>query len=117
METTAAVIALAALAHEHRLAVFRLLVRVGPSGLFVGEIREKVSLGASALSFHLKELDRAGLVVATRQGRFIRYAVHVDRVRGLIAFLTEDCCGGRPELCGTAAAHLSCPPQKVDPDV
>ena len=73
-----AVSALAALAHEHRLRIFRLLVREGPSGVPAGEIAERVGVSPTSVSFHLKELDRAGLVTATRQGRFIRYAVRVE---------------------------------------
>jgi DNA-binding transcriptional ArsR family regulator len=102
MEHIAAVAALAALAHEHRLGMFRLLVRHGPSGLPAGEIAARIGISATNTSFHLKELDRAGLVQATRDGRFIRYAVHVEGMRRLLAYLTEDCCEGRPELCGAA---------------
>jgi len=96
-----AVTCLAALAHDQRLAIFRLLVKEGPSGLPAGEIAEAVSATPSAASFHLKELDRAGLIRATRIGRYIRYAVHFDKVRQLLIFLTEDCCQGNPELCGS----------------
>jgi len=102
MNNTAAVVALAALAHEHRLRIFRLLVRRGPSGLAAGEIATRVGISATNTSFHLKELDRAGLLRATRDGRFIRYAIHVDGMRRLLSYLTEDCCQGRPELCGAA---------------
>ena len=102
MNHAAAVVALAALAHEHRLRIFRLLVRRGPSGLPAGGIAARVGISATNTSFHLKELDRAGLVHATRDGRFIRYAVHVDGMRRLLGYLTEDCCQGRPELCGAA---------------
>jgi DNA-binding transcriptional ArsR family regulator len=99
-----AVIALSALAHEGRLAIFRLLVRQGPDGLPAGEIAARAAMGATNASFHLKEFERAGLLRATREGRFIRYAVDVDGMRRLLAYLTEDCCEGRPELCGTAFA-------------
>lgn len=94
------VASLAALAHEHRLRIFRLLVREGPSGMAAGDIAHKVGISATNTSFHLKELDRAGLLRATRDGRFIRYAVHVDGMRKLLSYLTEDCCQGRPEICG-----------------
>lgn len=94
--------ALAALAHVNRLAIFRLLVRQGPSGMPAGAIAERIGIGPTAASFHLKELDRAGLIRSTRQGRFVRYATDVEGMRKLIAFLTEDCCQGRPELCGEA---------------
>jgi ArsR family transcriptional regulator len=100
METPAAVSALAALAHEQRLQIFRLLVVRGPGGLPAGEIADAVGASATAASFHLKELDRAGLIYATRDGRFIRYAVHVEGMRQLLDYLTEDCCKGQPELCG-----------------
>ncbi len=101
MDIETAVACLAALSHEQRLRIFRLLVRMGPSGLPAGEIAEQVGATPTGASFHLKELDRAGLIRATRQGRFIRYAVHVEGMRKLLAFLTEDCCQGQPELCGS----------------
>lgn len=103
-----AVRALSALANEHRLRIFRTLVATGPTGLRAGALGERLGVGATSLSFHLKELDRAGLLIATRQGRNIVYAVRIDGVRDLLTFLTEDCCQGRPELCGEtfAAAQL-----------
>jgi DNA-binding transcriptional ArsR family regulator len=100
MKDNDAVTCLAALAHDQRLAIFRLLVREGPSGLPAGEIAEAVEATPTGASFHLKELDRAGLIHATRVGRYIRYAVHFDKVCQLLTFLTEDCCQGQPELCG-----------------
>jgi DNA-binding transcriptional ArsR family regulator len=103
------VVALAALAHRHRLRIFRLLVKQGPSGMPAGEIAARLGVSATNTSFHLKELDRAGLVRATRQGRYVRYAVDVEGMRRLLTYLTEDCCQGRPELCGeafTAAAKV-----------
>jgi DNA-binding transcriptional ArsR family regulator len=108
------VAALAALGHAHRLRIFRLLVTHGPSGLPAGEIAEGVGISATNTSFHLKELDRAGLLRATRQGRFIRYAVDVEGMRRLLTYLTEDCCQGRPELCGGTfvAAARACRPRK-----
>jgi ArsR family transcriptional regulator len=102
MENIAAIRALAALAHENRLTIFRHLVRVGPNGLPAGEIAKVARISATSVSFHLKELDRAGLVSQTRHGRFIHYALHVEGARQLIEFLTEDCCAGHPELCGAA---------------
>lgn len=107
MESREAVTALSALAQEHRLAVFRLLVRQGPGGLPAGRIASELGLAPAALSFHLKELDRAGLLISAREGRFIRYAVSVEGMRRLLAFLTEDCCGGDPGLCGAAIASAS----------
>ncbi|AGK59321.1 ArsR family transcriptional regulator [Hyphomicrobium denitrificans 1NES1] len=102
MQATEAVTCLSALAHEQRLAIFRLLVKEGTSGLPAGEIADAVGATPTGASFHLKELDRAGLIHATRVGRYIRYAVHFDKVRQVLTFLTEDCCQGQPELCGSA---------------
>jgi ArsR family transcriptional regulator, arsenate/arsenite/antimonite-responsive transcriptional repressor len=104
--------ALAALAQEHRLRIFRLLVRRGPSGLPAGEIAAKIGIAATNTSFHLKELDRAGLLRASRHGRYIRYAIDVEGMRKLLSYLTEECCQGRPELCGAAfvAAAKGCRP-------
>ena len=109
MEHAAAVRALAALGETHRLAIFRLLVVAGPSGMAAGEIARAAGISATGLSFHIKELERAGLVRCWRDGRFVRSAVVVERMRGLLAFLAEDCCQGRPELCGAdfAAATRS----------
>jgi DNA-binding transcriptional ArsR family regulator len=103
--------ALAALAHRHRLQIFRLLVRAGPSGIAAGDIADSVGISPTSMSFHLKELDRAALVTATRAGRYIRYAVRIDGMRQLLAYLSEDCCQGRPELCGTTIkkARAACP--------
>jgi DNA-binding transcriptional ArsR family regulator len=104
MKERDAVTCLAALAHEHRLRIFRLLVKEGPSGMPAGEIAQRVGLSPTNMSFHLKELDRAGLLRATRRGRQVLYAVHVDGMRRLLTYLTEECCQGRPELCGEAFA-------------
>ncbi len=75
------------------------------------EIADGIGATPTAASFHLKELDRAGLIRATRQGRYVRYALHIQGMRQLLTYLTEDCCQGRPELCGTTvkAAHGACP--------
>jgi DNA-binding transcriptional ArsR family regulator len=98
------VAALAALAHEQRLRVFRLLVKRGPPGLPAGVIARTLGISPAALSFHVKELCRAGLLCAARRGRFVIYAVHIAGMRELLTRLTEDCCEGRPELCGGAVA-------------
>jgi DNA-binding transcriptional ArsR family regulator len=112
METSEAIAALAALAQETRLAVFRLLVAEGPSGLPAGEIAGRVGVASSTLSFHLKELDRAGLARSWRRQRQIFYAADYEGTRRLLAFLTEDCCGGHPEICGgIAQAVAACGPQ------
>jgi ArsR family transcriptional regulator, arsenate/arsenite/antimonite-responsive transcriptional repressor len=109
------IMSLAALAHEHWLRIFRLLVRIGPSGLPAGEIAETIGISATNTSSDLKELDRAGLIRPTRDGRFIRYAVLVEGMRELLTYLTEDCCRGRPDLCGSAVVSAAkvCRPNKV----
>jgi DNA-binding transcriptional ArsR family regulator len=100
MEDKAAISAFAALAQETRLAVFRLLVQTGPNGLSAGSIAEQLGVPASTLSFHLKELDRAGLLRSWRRQRQVFYAADYAGTRELLAFLTQDCCQGRPEICG-----------------
>jgi ArsR family transcriptional regulator, arsenate/arsenite/antimonite-responsive transcriptional repressor len=103
MEEKQALSCLSALAHETRLAVFRLLVQQGPSGMPAGEIALRLSVASPTLSFHLKELERAGLIRATRQQRQIIYATDYPGMRALIDFIMRDCCQGRPELCGGTA--------------
>lgn len=100
MEEAEAVTVLAALAHPQRLQIFRILVTHGPNGLPASEIAAAIEAGPTAASFHLKELDRAGLITGTRDGRYIRYAVHIEGMRQLLAYLVDDCCQGKPELCG-----------------
>jgi DNA-binding transcriptional ArsR family regulator len=99
-EETIAAARLGALAHSARLKAFRLLIAAGPSGVASGEIAATLSVPPTAMSFHLSALERSGLIFARREGRHIYYAVQFDAVRALLAFLTEDCCRGRPELCG-----------------
>jgi len=100
MDTKPVLAALAALAQESRLAVFRLLVQAGPSGLAASRIAEHLDIAPSSLSFHLKELSHAGLLVAKPEGRFVIYSANIDTMNGLIGFLTENCCNGVP--CGAA---------------
>jgi arsenate reductase len=116
METQAAAAALAALAQETRLSLVRLLMEAGPSGLAAGEISTRLAVAPSTLSFHLAALDRAGLVVATRRGRSIRYAVRLAAFRSLLGFLTETCCAGNPGRCGDLARLLP-PPQEPETDI
>ena len=106
MDEKQAAASLAALAHPQRLQIFRRLVREGPTGLAAFEIAEAVGASPTAASFHLKELDRAGLIHATRHGRFVRYAIHIDGMRRLLTYLTEDCCQGQPELCGSGVGKV-----------
>ncbi len=99
MKANSAIDALAALAQETRLVVFRLLVRQGPDGLAAGAIAEELGIPAPTLSFHLGQLSAAGLVVSRRAGRSIIYGANYAGMRELLDFLIQDCCQGRPELC------------------
>jgi DNA-binding transcriptional ArsR family regulator len=99
MKETQALAALAALSQETRLRIFRRLVRSEAPGQPAGQIAEALEIPPPTLSFHLKELLRAGLVVDRREGRSIIYSLNVAAVRSLLGFLLEDCCQGRPELC------------------
>ncbi|QNQ07713.1 ArsR/SmtB family transcription factor [Sphingomonas alpina] len=96
-----AVEALSALAHGHRLAVFRLLVRAGAEGLPAGEIAREVGVLPNTLSTHLTILGHAGLVHSRREGRSVIYSANYDGMRDLLGFLVADCCAGRPEICGS----------------
>jgi ArsR family transcriptional regulator, arsenate/arsenite/antimonite-responsive transcriptional repressor len=99
MKTIKAVTALAALAQESRLSVFRLLVRNAPEGLTPGVIGEQLELPAPTLSFHLKALAQAGLVSTAQEGRYVRYRAEMPGINALISFLTDDCCGGNSQRC------------------
>ena len=100
MEDKQAIGALSALAQEHRLAVFRLLVREGTNGLSAGQVADRLGVPPSTLSHHLAHLERAGLLRSWRVQRNVFYAVDVEGTRRLVVFLTEDCCQGHPEICG-----------------
>jgi ArsR family transcriptional regulator, arsenate/arsenite/antimonite-responsive transcriptional repressor len=95
VETEEIVDALAALAHDTRLKVFRLLVEAGPAGMAAGAIGEKLDLPPATLSFHLAHLARAGLARGRQDGRFVIYSVDFQSMNDLVGFLTENCCGGR----------------------
>jgi ArsR family transcriptional regulator, arsenate/arsenite/antimonite-responsive transcriptional repressor len=92
MKSDQAVMALGALAQDTRLAMFRVLVKRGPKGYTPGDLGTKLKIPAPTLSFHLKELQSAELVISRREGRFIHYSVNFDTMQGLIGFLTEKCC-------------------------
>lgn len=98
METSPVLKALGALAQETRLAIFRQLVQVGPSGMAAGAIAEALEVAAPTLSFHLAQLTNAGLVRSRQEGRFVYYSADFDAMNGLVGFLTENCCGGN--ACG-----------------
>ena len=103
--------ALSALAQEHRLAVFRLLVRAGGTGLPAGEIAREVGVLPNTLSTHLTILGHAGLIRSRREGRSVIYSADYDGMRELLGFLVADCCAGRPEICAPLAevAQACCP--------
>lgn len=111
METNQTIIALAALAHESRLAVFRALVEAGPQGMAAGQIATLLDVAPSSLSFHLKELAHAQLVTSRQEGRFVIYCANFDTMNGLLAYLTENCCGGNPcspaSVCSPARENQS----------
>lgn len=114
MERTAAIGALGALAQETRLEIFRLLVQAGPEGIPAGEIGERLHQPSPTLSFHLNQLRFAGLVTSRRQSRSIIYSANFEAMNGLVAYLTENCCGGRPELCAPSSACApSCAPAQA----
>src|SRR5271154_4429674 len=109
MKKSNAIAALGALAQETRLDIFRLLVQKGPNGLPAGKISERLGLPSPTLSFHLNQLRFAGLVTSRRESRSIIYTANFKAMNGLLAYLTENCCEGRPELCPPAA----CVPSKA----
>lgn len=101
--------ALSALAQEHRLAIFRSLIQAGPDGLAAGAIADAVGIPKSSLSFHLAQLDRAGLIEPTRQGRSLIYRADYDAMNAVILYLTENCCAGTADcvapVCQPEGAH------------
>jgi ArsR family transcriptional regulator len=107
MKQSQALLSFAAMSQDTRLEILRLLVRAGPEGLAAGAVAEEVGASPSNLSFHLKELERAGLVSARREARSIIYSADYATLRGLIQFLTEDCCAGRREVCGPAVKRAA----------
>jgi ArsR family transcriptional regulator, arsenate/arsenite/antimonite-responsive transcriptional repressor len=104
MENSDAVRALAALAQDNRLDVFRLLVQAGPDGMPAGAVATTLGLAPNTLTFHFDRLRTAGLVTVRREGRSMIYAARFDTMNELLGFLTKNCCGGVPEKCAPAAA-------------
>ena len=92
MKTSNVLVALAALAQETRLAIYRLLVEHAPEGLPAGQIAERLAIPPASLSFHFKELTRAGLIVPRPEGRFVWYSADLDAMNGVVGYLTENCC-------------------------
>jgi DNA-binding transcriptional ArsR family regulator len=107
MKTIEAVKALAALAQDTRLAIYRLLVQQGPEGLPAGTVAERLDVPAATLSFHMKELAHAGMVEARQEGRFVYYSANYAQMNGLLGYLTENCCQGekRAAIC-VPSSHL-----------
>jgi len=98
----------AALSQQTRLRVLRFLIQKGPNGCPAGEIAKKLGIRQNTMSANLKVLHHSGLLSTERQGRSIRYAIRLDAIKGLIGFLMEDCCGGRPEICQPILDELGC---------
>lgn len=115
MDDTTIIEALSALAQPSRLAAFRLVVENEPNGLPAGEIARQLDVPQNTMSSHLALLTRAGLLSAERQGRTITYRAEIDRMRQVMGYLVNDCCGGRPELCAPLIEDISpcCAPEEV----
>jgi len=105
MELLTAAELLAALGHDSRLGIFRLLVEAGPEGVNASAIGERLALAPATLSFHLAHLSRAGLIHGQRHGRFIHYRADFEAMGELVGFLTDNCCGGKPCLPKVAAGN------------
>lgn len=110
MDTPTALAALGGLAHEHRLAVFRLLVQQGPQGLAAGGIAEALGMPASSLSFHLAHLQRAGLIEQRRESRSLIYSASYAAMNDLVRYLMDNCCGGAACAPGDGSVAASCAP-------
>lgn len=108
MEERQALMSFAALSQETRLQIVRMLVVGGPDGMAAGAIAEKAEVSPSNVSFHLKELERAGLINQQRESRSIIYTANYDGLGALVRFLLEDCCAGHPEICAPATEIAAC---------
>jgi DNA-binding transcriptional ArsR family regulator len=109
MEKSDAVTALAALAQDNRLDVFRLLVQAGPEGMAAGGVAGALELAPNTLTFHFDRLRQAGLITVRRAGRSMIYAARYEAMNGLIAYLTENCCAGAAEKCAPVSACTPAP--------
>src|SRR5436309_14180487 len=112
MEKSNAVAALAALAQDNRLDVFRLLVQAGPEGMPAGRIAEVLDLAPNTLSFHFDRLRSAGLVTVRRAGRSMIYTANFEAMNALLSYLTENCCSGAPDLCAPVACRPTARPSE-----
>lgn len=108
MKKEVALDALAALGQETRLDVFRLLVKAGQEGMTAGTVSEHLDVRPNTLSTHLGVLSRSGLITAERDGRSIVYRAELESMQELVTYLLQDCCGGKPELCGPLIGAISC---------
>lgn len=108
MDKNTALDAFAALSQSTRLDVFRLLIKAGETGMSAGAISDALDVRQNTMSTNLSILVRAGLIRSTREGRSIRYFADMDGMRGLLGFLMEDCCGGRPDLCQPVINEVAC---------
>lgn len=108
MDKNHALDAFAALSQPTRLDVFRLLIKAGDAGMTAGDIGETLGVRQNTMSANLGVLSRSGLIRSEREGRSIRYFADMKGMRGLLAFLMEDCCGGRPEVCQPVIDELAC---------
>lgn len=108
MDDQHALAAFAALSQETRLRIVRRLVVAGPEGMAAGAIADALGLSPSSLSFHLKELDRAGLIGQKRESRSIIYSASYDGLASLVRFLMDDCCSGHPDICSPTATPATC---------
>lgn len=114
MQKRTAVTLLETLSSGIRLDIYRLLVRAGGDGMVAGAISSALGLPPTNISFHLKAMAQSGLVTVEQEGRYLRYRADLDLMAGLVAYLTEECCAGRPELCIPAAARRA-PRRKATP--
>ncbi len=113
MDDRQALASFAALSQETRLAIVRTLVVAGPEGLAAGSIAERMNVSPSNVSFHLKELDRSGLISQRRESRSIVYRASYDTLADLVTFLMEDCCAGHPEIRGSVERSACCCPTEA----
>lgn len=112
MQSENAIAALSALAHADRMAAFRLVMRAGEDGLPSGWIADTLKIQPTRMSFHLSTLERSGVLTSHRDGRHILYAVNFTVMRGLLAFLTDECCAGHPEICADLMGGRQLPAKK-----
>jgi ArsR family transcriptional regulator, arsenate/arsenite/antimonite-responsive transcriptional repressor len=117
MDQRQALVAFGALSQETRLRIIRMLVVAGPHGKAAGAIAEEAEVSPSNVSFHLKELERSGLITPQRESRSIIYTANYEALGGLVRFLMDDCCSGHPEICAPAAKMAACCPPIVEEEL